>query len=115
MIETLEDIVEELANNLGIYGAHGEEHPDGQCECRVCFSIQLRGRIEAAVEVDRRQVLNSQELLPVLDIMAALKDGLAAIKPKPKPKRKRKADPAGKIPGGCESCGAAHLTGCACG
>jgi len=54
MIETIEDIVEELANGLGVYGTHGELHPDGQCECRVCFSMQLKERIRAAVEVERK-------------------------------------------------------------
>lgn len=52
-IEELSDIVEELADDLGIYGAHAEEHPDGQCECRVCFSIQLTDRIRRAIAVEK--------------------------------------------------------------
>lgn len=48
-IETVDDIVEELANFNDAYGAHVEEHPDGQCECRVCFTLGLADRIRAAV------------------------------------------------------------------
>ncbi len=52
MIETLDDIVEEMANSVGAYGAHGELHPDGQCECRVCFTTGLKLRIRDAMEID---------------------------------------------------------------
>ncbi len=56
MIETLEDIVEQLANQLGIYGAHGDRprdcKPPRDC-CRCCFVADLKARIEAAVEVER--------------------------------------------------------------
>lgn len=50
-IETLSDIVEELADRLGVYGAHedGESHV-----CRTCFTINLEGRIEAAVEIEQQ-------------------------------------------------------------
>ena len=51
-IETLEDIIEELANELSIYGAHSEHSAD--CECRVCFTSQLRRRIDDAVEIERK-------------------------------------------------------------
>lgn len=54
MIETLEDIVEEVANNVGVYGAHAELAPDGQCECRVCFTMDLMARIRAAAEVEAK-------------------------------------------------------------
>lgn len=53
-IETLDDVVEELANELGIYGSHIEEHSDGQCECRCCWTADIKRRIRRAVEVDRR-------------------------------------------------------------
>lgn len=53
MIETLDDIVEQLADELGIYGSHGEPASDGQCECRVCFAMDLKERIERAFEVER--------------------------------------------------------------
>lgn len=55
-IETLSDIVEELANDLGIYGSHVEEHSDsdGQCECRVCWASGIISRIKAAIEVERK-------------------------------------------------------------
>lgn len=53
-IEILDDIIEELADSLGIYGAHTEEHPDGQCECRVCFSMGMSRRIRDAVQIERQ-------------------------------------------------------------
>lgn len=54
-IETLEDIVEDVANQLGIYGVHGEEE---ECErrstCRVCFTSSLKSRISAAAEIEKK-------------------------------------------------------------
>lgn len=46
-VETLEDIVESLADQLGVYGAHTEGETR---ECRVCFTSQLTERIERAVK-----------------------------------------------------------------
>jgi hypothetical protein len=55
-IETLDDIIEEILDALGIYGAHNDDvESDGdKCNCRCCRSSSLRQRIEAAVEVDRK-------------------------------------------------------------
>jgi len=55
MIETLNDIIEELADKFGIYGVGPKEgsHPT-DCKCRICFCIWLKGRIEKAAEVERR-------------------------------------------------------------
>jgi len=55
-IETLDDIIEELADGLGIYGCGGEEdesHED-DCDCRVCFEIEMRERIMSAVEIEKK-------------------------------------------------------------
>lgn len=58
-IEVLMDILEELANLAGIYGAHPEINdlqgpmPKGVCRCRVCFMAGMRERILQAVEVER--------------------------------------------------------------
>lgn len=54
MIATLDDVIEQLADEIGIYGAHAEEFPDSQCECRVCWTMHLRGRIVAAVDIERK-------------------------------------------------------------
>ena len=53
-IETLDDIIEELADGLGIYGCGGEDddHKD-DCDCRVCFEIGMRDRIIKAVKVEK--------------------------------------------------------------
>lgn len=61
-IETLNDIVEEMANRLGVYGTcvandeHG--HQVREClpgeTCRICFEIGLKSRIHAAVEIERK-------------------------------------------------------------
>lgn len=51
-IEMLEDIIEDLANQIGIYGACSE-HSD-ECECRVCFGVEMRSRILAAVKVEEK-------------------------------------------------------------
>lgn len=50
MIETLDDIVEEIANKLNVYGAH----VDGEkLECRVCFTMGLKMRIKEANRIER--------------------------------------------------------------
>lgn len=85
-IEILDDIIEELADSLGIYGAHTEEHPDGQCECRVCFSMGMSRRIRDAVQIERQLAAPppDPELIDVIGIMGALKEATEALKPKRK-------------------------------
>jgi hypothetical protein len=53
MIETLDDIIEWLADQIGVYGAHDDEceKPD---KCRPCWTSDLKERIERAVEVERK-------------------------------------------------------------
>jgi hypothetical protein len=53
VIETLDDIIEELANRIGIYGAHGLGCEAGST-CRMCWTSGLRSRINAAVEIERK-------------------------------------------------------------
>jgi hypothetical protein len=52
MIEQLSDIVEELANKVGVYGA--AEHHGDECGCRVCWTSGLRSRILDAVRIERQ-------------------------------------------------------------
>jgi hypothetical protein len=48
-IETLGDIIEQVADWIGVYGAH----TDGEkIDCRICFTINLRQRIEAACNIE---------------------------------------------------------------
>jgi hypothetical protein len=54
VIETLDDIIEHLADQLGVYGAHPEADPGGVCRCRCCWTSNLRDHIERAVDVERR-------------------------------------------------------------
>ena len=55
MIETLDDIVERLANQLGIYGTHPAfVDPGYDCDCRLCWTHDLKARILNAVEVERK-------------------------------------------------------------
>ena len=53
MIETLDDIIEQLANELGIYGAHDYEACDRRM-CRSCWTASIRSRINQAVEIERK-------------------------------------------------------------
>ena len=56
MIETLDDIIERLADQIGVYGAHDEEN-DEACDdkpCRMCWTSELREHIEAAVKVENK-------------------------------------------------------------
>ncbi len=55
MIETLDDIIESLANAMGIYGACPDPTAD-KCVawCRPCWVSDTRARIDAAIEVERK-------------------------------------------------------------
>ena len=54
-IETLDDIIEEIADSLDIYGCGPEcdDHPDA-CKCRICFVISLDERIHNAMEIQKK-------------------------------------------------------------
>ena len=55
MVETLDDIIEELADQVGIYGAGPENDTHRKnCGCRICFTVSLRDRIERAMEVESK-------------------------------------------------------------
>lgn len=67
MIETLDDIIEQIADWCGVYGAHVENRqPHGEnCRpphwcCRPCWTSWLRARIEEAVRVET--LLNADDL-----------------------------------------------------
>lgn len=47
-IETLDDIVEQVADWVGAYGAHDDAEKK---DCRCCFTQSLRARIESAAEI----------------------------------------------------------------
>lgn len=68
-IETLDDIVEQLMDNLGFFGAH-DERCDEENTCRCCAASGIRSRILAAVEVE--QTLYSKREM----IMAPLPKGV---------------------------------------
>lgn len=58
-IETLDDIIDGLADKLGIYGAHDEEEGKGE-PCRVCWTSDLRAHILAAVQIEHRLYFESR-------------------------------------------------------
>ncbi len=62
MIETLEDILEGIADACGIYGAHDEVRciPPNKC-CRACWVSNLRARVERAVEVIQKCVIEKEQ------------------------------------------------------
>lgn len=53
MIEMPEDIAEEIATKLGIYGACEEPTPD-KCKCRCCFVSGLVSRMRLAVQMESK-------------------------------------------------------------
>lgn len=59
-IETLDDIVEEIANTISVYGAHDEHCGDGPKSCRCCYVAELKERIRDAVNVER--ILNAHRI-----------------------------------------------------
>lgn len=58
-IETIDDIIEDIADKLGVYGACKSTDPDG-CDndndlcCRCGFSMALKDRIYAALENENK-------------------------------------------------------------
>lgn len=62
-IETLDDVIEELLDRLGIYGACGDMCTDRN-PCRCCSEVALKERIMAAVEVEH--LLNARQQAIVL-------------------------------------------------
>lgn len=67
-IETVEDIVEELMNKMGIYGACDDDLEDNEAPtcpaekpCRVCASSDLRSRLDAAYQIEK--ILRSVQLM----------------------------------------------------
>jgi hypothetical protein len=62
-VETLDDVIEEILDACGIYGAHGDPEDDRAdetpCEgrlrgmCRVCASAYLHERIRRGAEVEK--------------------------------------------------------------
>jgi len=53
-IETLDDIITELADRIGVYGCGDgtDDHKD-DCDCRICFGIGMRLRITKAIELEK--------------------------------------------------------------
>lgn len=53
-LETLHELVEDLADKLGIHGCGPEfgDHPKN-CNCRICFITTMENRIIEAVENDK--------------------------------------------------------------
>ena len=79
-IETLDDVLEDLANKAGVYGAcpsrekYGEIEPVDDCPCRVCFLAGLRERVIRAVEIETivakyqtRGRLRQRRLSPIVE------------------------------------------------
>lgn len=57
MIERVEEVVEELCNLFGVYGAHehGKVCPDDPRKmCRMCFSSLFSDRFRKAAENERK-------------------------------------------------------------
>ena len=48
-VETLDDIVEDLADRLGVWNAHDDECTEGR-SCRVCWVSHMHARLMAAAQ-----------------------------------------------------------------
>ncbi len=62
--ETLNNLIEDIANWNGVYGCGDEKmindgHPDN-CRCRICYTIGLEDRIMTAVYGEERNMFKSR-------------------------------------------------------
>jgi hypothetical protein len=69
VIEQLSDIIDQLADQIGVYGAHDDEN-DEACQhkpCRVCWTSELWDRIHAAVELEQQLARGMRESHTLVD------------------------------------------------
>ena len=52
-IETINDIVEEIADKLEIYGVIDGSH-ESDCKCRLCFVSDLEDRLNEAFVIEQK-------------------------------------------------------------
>jgi len=52
-IETLDDIIEGLADRIGVYGACGDDCTHNK-PCRCCWTSDLRDHLVAAFEIEKK-------------------------------------------------------------
>ncbi len=52
-VEMPEELAEDLANDLGIYGVHGEDCEMGDKWCRMCWVSNMTNRIRQAGDRER--------------------------------------------------------------
>jgi hypothetical protein len=53
-LETLDDIIEDLADKVGAYGSCNEWEDNPNCSCRVCFTSSLKTRLTLALDVETK-------------------------------------------------------------
>jgi hypothetical protein len=62
-IETVDDLVTQIANWIGVYGAHDPDDPPAEgedCVCRCCFESSMASRIREAVRIENAIAKGSQ-------------------------------------------------------
>lgn len=69
MPETLDDIVEDLADKFGIYGCGPDEDHPSDCKCRICYVIGMKDRIEAAVELEIKGRIVKEEQVRIAEYL----------------------------------------------
>lgn len=52
MSKTLDDIVEDLADKFGIYGCGPDDDHPVECECRICYVINMKELILEATKTE---------------------------------------------------------------
>lgn len=52
-IETLDDIIDEILDKLGVWDGHDPDKDEGEpCNCRGCMSSDLKDRIRRAIKIE---------------------------------------------------------------
>ena len=61
MPETLDEIVEDLADKFGIYGCGPDDDHPTECKCRICYTIVMKDKIIDAVREEIKSEVVREE------------------------------------------------------
>lgn len=68
-METLDEIVEDLADKFGIYGCGEDEDHPTDCKCRICYTINMKDKLIEAVREEIKPEIVREEQRRISDYL----------------------------------------------